>query len=59
MKQKYTIDLLKSVKIVMHEPERLKFPFTSITDAFNLVVKMKQKENNNLLDYLKHLKQAK
>ena len=43
----------------MHEPERLNFPFMSITDAFNRLVKIKQKDNASLLDYSKRLKQAK
>ena len=43
----------------MHEPERLNYLFTSIPDAFSGVVKMKQKENDSLLDYSKRLKQAK
>ena len=43
----------------MHEPERLNFPFMSITDAFNRLVKINQKDNASLLDYSKRLKKAK
>ena len=43
----------------MHKPEKLKYLFASITEAFKRVVNMKQKDSGNLLDYLKLPKQAK
>ena len=43
----------------MHVLEQSKYPFASITEAFKRVVNMKQKDNDNLLDYSKRLKQTK
>ena len=53
------IKLLKTIKIVMHKPERSKYPYTSITEALWRVINMKQKEHKSLIDYSKRLKQAK
>ena len=53
------IYLLKYIKILMHKLERSKYPFTSITEAFKLVVNVKHKENRNFLDYSKRLNQSK
>ena len=53
------IKILKSIKILMHEPERSNYPFKQITETFKLVVNMKQKDNESLLYYSKILKQAK
>ena len=47
------------LKILMHVPKRSKYPFVSIHEAFKCAFSMKQKDNENLLDYSKHLKQAK
>ena len=57
--QDNSIELLKSIKILIHEPERSKHPFVSITEVLKHIVNMKQKYNNILLEYSKHLKQAK
>ena len=43
----------------MHVLEQSKYLFASITEAFKRVVNMKQKDNDNLLDYSKRLKQTK
>ena len=43
----------------MHDPERSKYPFMSITESFKCIVDMKQKYNESLVDYSKFLKQAK
>ena len=43
----------------MHKLERSEYSFASITEAFKQVFNMKQKDNENLLDHSKHLKQAK
>ena len=45
MKQKYKttpVNLLKSIKILIQKPERPKYPFESITEAFKRIVNMKQ-----------------
>ena len=51
------IELLKSIKILMHKPERSKYPCVSINEAFKRVIKMKQKDNGNIIDHSKRLKQ--
>ena len=60
MKIKYNpTELLESINILMREQERSNYPFTSITEAFKNVVNTKQKDNTNLLEYSKFMKQAK
>ena len=53
------IELLKTIKIVMHEPERSKYPYALIMEAFKRVINIRQKENESLIDYSKRIKQAK
>ena len=52
------INLLKYIRILMHEPEWSKYPFALIPEAFKRKVNMKQKDNGNIIDYSKRLKQA-
>ena len=52
------IELLNSINILIHKPERLNYPFAPITESFKRVVGMKQKDNN-IVDYSKLLKQVK
>ena len=53
------IELLKSIKILLHEPEQSNYLCVTTTESFKRIVNMKQKENTSVLDYLKLLKQAK
>ena len=41
--QDNTIELLKSIKILIHEPEWQKYPFSSITETLKCVFNMNQK----------------
>ena len=43
----------------MHDPEKSKYPFASLTEAVSRIVKIKQYEKENLLEYSKRFKQAK
>ena len=45
------IELLKAIKILMHDPVRARYPFASLTEAFDRVLNMKQREDEGLLDY--------
>ena len=53
-----TIELLKYIKTLIHEPEWSNYLFTSITEVFKRVFNMNQKYNKSLLDYSKLLKKA-
>ena len=46
-----TIELLKYIKTLIHEPEWSNYLFTSITEVFKRVFNMNQKYNKSLLDY--------
>ena len=43
----------------MYKPERSKYLFASITESFEIIFNMNQKDNESLLEYSKLLKQAK
>ena len=53
------IEILKSINILMHKPERSNYPSASITETSKRVVNIKHKYNKSRLDYLKRLKQGK
>ena len=53
------IELLKVIKILMHDPERAKYPYSSLTKAMARIINIKQYDKENLLDYSKRFKQAK
>ena len=38
------IELLKTIKVIMHDPERTKYPYVSLTEALHRILKMKQHE---------------
>ena len=42
----------------MHDPERAKYPYASVTEAMTRVINIKQYEKESLLDYSKRFKQA-
>ena len=52
------IELLKTIKIVMHDPARAKYPYASLSKHFVDLVNMRQNENESLIDYVKRFKQA-
>ena len=41
----------------MHNPVRAKYPFASLTEAMVRMLNIKQQEHQQLLDYIKRLKQ--
>ena len=52
------IEILKKIKIIMHDPEKSKYPFASLTEAMSRTINSKQYEKENLLEYTKRFKQA-
>ena len=52
------IEILKKIKIIMHDPEKSKYPFASLTEAMSRMINIKQYEKENLLEYTKRFKQA-
>ena len=52
------IELLKAIKIVMHDPIRAKYPYTSLTEALMRKLNIKQLEQESLIDYMKRFKQS-
>jgi hypothetical protein len=51
------IELLNKIKVLMHDPIRAKYPFTSLTKAISRMLNFKQSENEGLLDYVKRFKE--
>ena len=52
------IELLKKIRVLMHDPVRSKYPFASLTEAMSRMINLKQMENEQLLDYVKRFKQT-
>ena len=52
------IELLKAIKIVMHDPIRVTYPYASLTEALMRTLHIKQLEQESLLDYMKRFKQS-
>ena len=52
------IELLKTIKIVMHDPIRAKHPYASLTEALMRTLNIKQLEHESLIDYMKRFKQS-
>ena len=53
------IKLLEEIAKLMHEPIRAQFPYLSMMEAHRRLLNMKQREKENLLDYLERFKQEK
>eukprot|EP00980_Cylindrotheca_fusiformis_P016388 scaffold4884_cov97-Cylindrotheca_fusiformis.AAC.1 len=53
------IELLKAVKMLMHNPVRATYPYLSVTDAWAKLINVKQKEDESLNDYVERFKQVK
>ena len=51
------IELLKAIKVLMHDPIRSRYPYASMTDALSRLLTTKQQENEGLMDYVKRFKQ--
>ena len=51
------IELLKTIKLLMHDPVRAQYPLASLTDALTWLINIKQGINENLIDYVKRFKQ--
>ena len=51
------IELLKAIKIVMHDPIRVKYPYASLTEVLMRTLNIKQLEHESLIDHMKRLKQ--
>ena len=48
---------MKAIKELMHSPIRAKYEYATLTDAFERLLNIKQKENEGLLDYTARYKQ--
>ena len=54
------IELLKAIRVLMHDPARAKYPFASMTEALlRALTFTKQQDNENLVDYVTRFKSAK
>ena len=58
MIQNDPIELLKAIKIVMHNPIRVKYPYASLTEALMRTLNIRQLEHKSLIDYMKRFKQS-
>lgn len=52
------IKLLEATHSKMHNPERNKYPYESVTKAMKRIIYMRQGEKENLIDYAKCHKQG-
>lgn len=43
------VELLKTIKIIMHDPERTRYPYASLTKALSRIINMKQQEKEGLI----------
>ena len=50
------IELLKAIKILMHDPVRARYPYASLTDALSRLMNCKQMDNESANDYMKRFK---
>eukprot|EP00980_Cylindrotheca_fusiformis_P024330 scaffold11755_cov81-Cylindrotheca_fusiformis.AAC.1 len=53
------IELLKAVKMLMHDPVCATYPYLSVADALAKLINVKQKEDESLNDYVERFKQVK
>ena len=52
------MELLKVIKLVMHDPIRAKYPMASMIDTLWRMINIKQFVNENLIEYAKRFKQT-
>ena len=50
------IKLLERIRVLMHEPDKAKEPFTSLLDATANFINIRQMENENINDYVRRYK---
>jgi hypothetical protein len=50
------IKLLKAVEILINDPVRARYPYTSVTESITRFITCKQLENKSLTDYVKRFK---
>ena len=50
------IELLRAIKILMHDPVRARYPYASVTEALGRLLNCKQLENESVNDYYKRFK---
>jgi hypothetical protein len=53
------IKLLKAVKILINDPVRARYPYTSMTESITRLMTCRQQENKSLTDYVKRFKSPK
>ena len=51
------VELLKAIKLLMHDPVRARYAYASLTDTIERLMQTKQQENEHLLEYTKRFKQ--
>ena len=52
------IELLKVITILVNDPVRARYPFASLTEAFEKVINIQQQDNEVLLDYTDRFKEV-
>jgi hypothetical protein len=53
-----SIELPNKIKVLKHNPIRVKYPFASPTKMISRMLNLKQSENEGPLDYVKRLKES-
>ena len=51
-------ELLKRIKVLMHQPTRKQYPYASLVDALVTFLKTTQNDGEALIDFVKRFKQA-
>ena len=52
------IELLKALKVLMHNTVRVRYPYALMTEALTRLLHVKQGEQEPLLDYVKRFKET-
>jgi len=53
------IALLKTIRILMHDPQQAKYPYVSVTKVIvRVLISTKQREDESLIDYVTRFKSA-
>ena len=53
------VALIKTIREIMHEPVREKYPFASMMEVMSRLINFKQQDHEGLLDFTNRFKQAK
>ena len=51
------VELMRAIKVLIHDPVRAQYPFATMTDAVARWINAKQQDNEELMDYVKRWKQ--